>query len=99
MASAASSPERQPEAQELAARVHEAIQDEILLMVQLLLDKPTNELFGATEFDVRDLLHRAGAKVYQLHLAQKKMATSAPASPAPTVSKPPSSRATARKRR
>ena len=35
--------------------------------------------FGQTEFAVRDILLRVGAKVYEQHLAQKKTATKAPA--------------------
>jgi len=97
MSSTTSSPEKEREAQELAARVHQAIEQEILQMARLLVDKPTKDLFGQTEFDLRDLLHRVGAKVYELHLAQKKTAMSAPVSSAPTVIKPPTSRATAPK--
>ena len=97
MSSAASSPEKEREAQELAARVREAIGQDILLMARLLVEKPTPELFGQTEFDLRDLLHKVGAKIYELHLAQKKTAMSAPVSSAPSVIKPPTSRATAPK--
>ncbi len=97
MSFAASDPEKGREAQELAARVRQALEEEILQMVRLLVDKPTKDLFGQTEFDLRDLLHKVGAKIYEVHLAQKKTAMSAPVSSARTVSKPPTSRTTAPK--
>lgn len=89
--------EQETEAQELAARVREAMDAELLQMARLLVGKPTKELFGRTEFDMRDLVYRIGAKTYELYLAQKKTATRAPASIVPTVIDPPSSKTTGRK--
>jgi hypothetical protein len=93
------SPEQEQQAQLLAARIRAAVDDDILQLARLLVSKPEYETFGDTEFQTRDLVHQLGATALQTHLAQKKTATAAPVSPAPTVARPPSSRTTARKSR
>jgi hypothetical protein len=99
MSSPALSPEQEAEAQELARRVQQAVDAEVLRMARLVVGKAPAELFGQTEFDLRDILLRVGAKVYELYLAEKKTATKAPASPARTAARPPTSKATAPRRR
>jgi hypothetical protein len=39
----------------------------------------SDSLFGQTEFAIRDILLRVGAKAYEQRLAQKKTATKGPA--------------------
>ena len=92
-------PPQEAEAQELAARVRQAIDAEVLRLARLVVTKAPEDLFGQTEFDLRDILLRVGAKVYELYLAEKKTAMRAPASPARTATKPPTSKVTAPKRR
>ena len=92
------SPELESKAQELLAKLRSQADDELLALARLLVSKEDRELFGETEFEVRDIVHRLGAKAYSTHLAEKKTATPAPASSAPTASKAPSSRAIAKKR-
>jgi hypothetical protein len=60
------------EAQLLAERIGQAVQEELLQMARTLVAAGTGQLFGATEFKLRDLMLRATAKVYEEHLAQKK---------------------------
>jgi hypothetical protein len=72
MASPTLTPEQEVEAQDLAARVRQAIDDDLLRIARLLVSRPTAQLFGPTEFDVRDLVLRIGVKAYELHLAEKK---------------------------
>jgi hypothetical protein len=91
--------QQEAEAQELAARVRQAVDAEVLRMARLVVSKAPEDLFGQTEFDLRDILLRVGAKVYELYLAEKKTAMRAPASPARTAAKPPTSKATAPRRR
>jgi hypothetical protein len=67
--------EQEAEAQELATQITEAIASDVLRMARLLVGKDTRHTFGATEIQLRDLLHRAGAKALEIRLAQKKMAT------------------------
>ena len=87
------------EQQQLAAAVAADLQDQAAAIVQevanLLATLPDAQLFGDTEFLVRDKILQLVAHSYQARLAQKKMATSAPASTAPAAEVPPPSTATA----
>lgn len=89
------SPELEAQALELVARLRPQAEEDLLALARLLVSKEDRELFGETEFEVRDLVHRLGAKAYSAHLAGKKKATKVPASSARTASKAPSSTATA----
>ena len=91
-------PELEAKAQELLARLRSEADSELLALARLLVSKEEHELFGETEFQARDIVHRIGAKAYETHLALKKTATKARASSASTASKGPSSKATAAKK-
>jgi len=91
------SPELEAQAQELVARLRPQAEDDLLALARLLVSKEDRDLFGETEFEVRDLVHRLGAKAYSAHLAGKKKATKVPASSVRTARKTPSSTATATK--
>ena len=91
-------PELETKAQELVARLRKQTDGELLELARLLVSKEERDLFGDTEFAVRDIVHRIGARAYQTHLAEKKTATTARASSVPTVTRAPSSTATARRR-
>jgi F420-0:gamma-glutamyl ligase len=91
--------EQEAEAQRLAQRIQEQSRDDILALARLLVSKAEAQIFGETEFQARDIVHRVGAKAFQVHLAEKKTATPATASSASTASKPPSSTTSERKRR
>jgi hypothetical protein len=71
--------EQEAEAQELAKQITEAIATDVLRMARLLVSKDTRHTFGTTEFQLRDLVHKAAAKALETSLAQKKTATTAPA--------------------
>jgi F420-0:gamma-glutamyl ligase len=92
-------PEKEQAAQELAARIRSAVDDDIVQLARLLVSKAEDQIFGQTEFEVRDIVHRVGAAALQTQLAQKKTATAAAASTAPTAAAPPASMATAPRRR
>ena len=68
---------QETEAQELAGKIRETADKELLEMARLLVSKPTRELFGETERQMRDLVLRIGAKAYEEHLREKKTATRA----------------------
>lgn len=78
MLEGALSKEQEAEAKVLEAKVRAAVQKEIADLARLMVSKPDRELFGATEFQVRDIVLRIGAKVYEEHLREKKTATKAP---------------------
>ena len=73
------SAEQEAEAQALAERISRATADDLLEVARLLVANPSDRAFGRTEFQLRDLVHRIGAKALQLHLAEKKTATKDPA--------------------
>ena len=93
------SPDQEAEAQALAQRIRQEADDEILQLARLLVSKPDEQLFGNTEFEVRALVHRIGAKAFEVHLREKKTATRVPASPARLVGKRRTSKTTAAKNR
>ena len=95
---AALSLEKEAEAQTLAQRLRELVAEEFLQMARLLVSKPDREIFGDTEFELRDLVLQVGAKALEERLRQKKTATADAASTAPSAARPPSSTATAASR-
>jgi hypothetical protein len=72
------STEQEVEAKALEAKIQAAVQREIADLARLMVSKSDRELFGLTEFQVRDIVLRIGAKVYQVHLREKKTATKVP---------------------
>ena len=71
------SPEREAEAQQLLQTLRQAADEELQAIARALVSTDERTLFGQTEFEVRDLVLRIGAKAYQAHLAKKKSATAA----------------------
>ena len=66
--------EKEAEAQALAQRIHDLADEEILRMARLLVSKPEREIFGDTEFQLRDMVLKVGAKALEERLRQKKTA-------------------------
>jgi hypothetical protein len=64
--------EQERQAQAPAARIREAVDKDILELARLLVSKPEHEVFGQTEFEVRDIVHQLGATALRTHLAGKK---------------------------
>ena len=71
--------EQEAQAQELARALVEAAQEDLLRMARTLVAKGDADLFGDTEFEIRDAALRLAARAYEQRLAQKKMATRGPA--------------------
>ena len=71
------SAEQEHEAKLLEARIRLAVDQEIANLARLLISKSESALFGATEFQVRDLVLRVGAHAFEQHLREKKTATAA----------------------
>ena len=86
------STQQEAEAEALAQRIRELSEEEFLQIARLLVSKSEREIFGDTEFQVRDILIRTGAKAFEEHLSQKKTATGDAASTARTASKQPNSK-------
>ena len=87
-------PEQHAEADRLHAALTVATASDLRALAELLASKGDADLLGPTEFLVRDLVHRIGAKAIEAALNErKKGGTTAPAALAPTAASPPSSSA------
>ncbi len=92
-------PDQEAHAQQLATQLRSAFAADIDQLARLLVSKADHQLLGATEFQVRDVVHRLGATALETALQErKKGGTSAPAPPAPTARQQPASSAGKRKR-
>jgi len=86
-------PELEAKARELVSRLRPQAEEDLLALARLLVSKEDRDLFGETEFEVRDIVLNLGAKAYATRLAQKKTVTTAPESSARIASRAPSSTA------
>jgi hypothetical protein len=65
-------PEQEAEAQRLFEALPQPVLDEARRLARLLAAKPDRQLLGATEFEVRDRVHRLGATALQAALDERK---------------------------
>jgi hypothetical protein len=65
-------PEQQAEADRIAERLMKTAAEEIRGIAELLASKPDDKLLGRTEFEVRDRVHRIGAKAIETALNERK---------------------------
>jgi hypothetical protein len=79
MSSTLLGPEQEASIEALADKMQEANRPLLVKLARLLLSKKDSDLFGQTEFEVRDLVHLIGARAYETTLAEKKTATRGPA--------------------
>lgn len=93
------SAEQEAEAQRLTQQIQAESHEDILELARLLVSKRESEIFGETEFQAREVVHRVAAKAFTVHLREKKTATAVPASFAATASKPRTSKASGRRSR
>jgi len=85
-------PDQQAEAQRLYDILRRTTDADLREMAELLAAKADGELLGAAEFQVRDAVHRIGAKALEAALqGRKKGGTTAPAGPAPAAGSRPGS--------
>ncbi len=65
-----------PEQSELAERIYQTLKQaadsDLRGLAELLASKPDRELLGQTEFDVRDRVHKIGAKAFETALDERK---------------------------
>lgn len=64
--------EQEREAKVLEAKIRLAVDQEISSLARLLVSKSESNLFGATEFQIRDMVLRLGAVAFAEHLREKK---------------------------
>lgn len=74
------SPEQEAEAQRLVELFQQPLLQEARRLARLFASKPTTQLLGKTEFELRDAVHQLGSQLLQTALEErKKGATKAPA--------------------
>lgn len=65
-----------PEQTELAERIYQSLrqaaESDLRGLAELLASKPDRELLGQTEFEVRDAVHKIGAKALETVLEERK---------------------------
>ena len=65
-------PEQHAEAERIYQILRARTDDDLRQLAQLLASKPDHQLLGATEFEVRDRVHRLGAEALSTALAERK---------------------------
>ena len=86
--------EQREEADRIERRLLAVVADEIRGIAELLASRPDRQILGQAEFQVRDRVHRIGARAIEAALDEReKGATEAPASPARAATAPASSSA------
>jgi len=91
-------PERNEEAERIYQILKTRIDTDLRQLAQMLAGKQDHEIFGTTEFEVRDRVHRIGAQAIQTALEErKKRGTTAAAAAVPPDKKPRNSSAGSRK--
>jgi hypothetical protein len=65
-------PEQEAEAQRLADSITLKTKEELLRITRLLVSKKDHELLGETEFEVRDLVHKIGARAIETAVNERK---------------------------
>ena len=89
-------PDQEAEAQRLFALLQPPFLDEARPRARLRAAQPDNKLLGQTEFEVRDAVHRLGARALQAALDERNQgATRGPAGTAPTAGPMPAARVSA----
>jgi len=65
-----------PDQAELSDRIYQSLRQaadaDLRLLAELLTSKPDRQLLGQTEFEVRDLVHKIGAKAFETALDERK---------------------------
>jgi hypothetical protein len=80
MASLPLTAEQAETAERIFQSLRQATESDLRSLAQLLASKPDRQLLGQTEFEVRDRVHKIGAKALETALEErKKGGTKAPA--------------------
>ena len=64
-------PEQEAETKRIEEILLEALSGDVRQMARLMASKANRELFGQTEFEVRDIVHRMGAKALETAAAER----------------------------
>jgi len=64
--------DQEAEAQRIYERLEAAFDQERMRMARLMASKGNHELFGPTEYEVRDRVHELGARVLETAAAERQ---------------------------
>ncbi len=70
-------PEQRDEADRIKQRLMAVVEGEIQDIAELLASKPDRQILGEAEFQVRDRVHKIGAKAIETALDERKKARTA----------------------
>lgn len=99
MSTHAVTPEETARVQEILDNVMGMAEVELRMLAEVLVSKSNTEFFGEAEFQVRDVLHRIGARLYDAALEErKKRGTEDRASAVPNAARISNSKTTHRPR-
>ena len=85
-------PEQRDEADRIKQRLMALVTQEIQAIAELLASKPDRQILGEAEFQVRDRVHKIGARAIETALDErKKGGTKVPAPPARPAADPANS--------
>ncbi len=60
------------DAQRIYERLREVFDEELRSMARFMASKPNGQLFGQTEFDLRDRVHELGARVLETAVDERQ---------------------------
>jgi hypothetical protein len=72
MSSSPLTPEQAEEAERIYQSLRQAVESDLRSLAESLASKPDRQIFGQTEFEVRDRVHQIGAKAIETALNERK---------------------------
>jgi len=72
MSSSPLTPERAAEAERIFQSLRQAVDSDLRSLAELLASQPDRQLLGQTEFEVRDRVHKIGARAIETALNERK---------------------------
>jgi hypothetical protein len=63
--------DQEAEAERIYQQIRQAFDEEARRLARLMASKPDNQLFGQTEFELRDRVHALGAEVLEATAAER----------------------------
>jgi len=72
MSSSPLTPEHAEQAERIFQSLRQAVDSDLRSLAELLASKPDRQLLGQTEFEVRDRVHKIGARAIETALNERK---------------------------
>ena len=72
MSSSPLTPEQVEQAERIYQSLRQAVESDLRTLAESLASKPDRQIFGPTEFEVRDRVHKIGAKAIETALNERK---------------------------